>query len=238
MTNELFFRVIFSTLWLIFIANITWIRYSSRESTSKSSIDQTARHEGQLHIVALALFAPFWFGGIILYAILPSWIVFLSIPLPDWFRLIMVGVTALSIPFTLWGYRTLGKNWVHTLDPSKFLRRKKETLVTSGPYRYVRNPIYLGAFTFIMALALVAANWLILLPALVLITIIYAQIGKEELMLIDRFGDEYREYMKRTPRFIPRFRHEHPTQQRKATSTSLTEPQDPSRDRKEKRVLR
>jgi protein-S-isoprenylcysteine O-methyltransferase Ste14 len=120
----------------------------------------------------------------------------------------MVGVSALSIPFTLWGYRTLGKNWVHVLESSKFLERKRETLVTSGPYHYVRNPIYLGSFTFIVALALVASNWLLLLPALVLITIIYAQIGKEELMLIDRFGDKYREYMQRTPRLIPKLRHE------------------------------
>ena len=85
--------------------------------------------------------------------------------------------------------------------------------MTSGPYRYVRNPIYLGAFVFIIALALVAANWLVLLPALALITIIYAQVGKEELMLTDRFGDEYREYMKRTPRFISKPRHEHPRNQ-------------------------
>jgi protein-S-isoprenylcysteine O-methyltransferase Ste14 len=210
-TNELFFRVVFSTLWLVFFGNLAWVRYSSRQSTSKSSIDQTVRHERRLHIVALAPFAPFWFGGIILYAILPSWIMFLAIPLPDWFRLIMVGVAALSIPFTLWGYRTLGENWVHALDPSKFLQRRRDALVTSGPYYYVRNPIYLGAFTFIIALALVAANWLLLLPDLAIITIIYTQIGMEEKMLIARFGDEYREYMKRTPRFIPKFRPEHPT---------------------------
>jgi protein-S-isoprenylcysteine O-methyltransferase Ste14 len=210
-TNELLFRVVFSTLWLIFFGNLAWVRYSSRQSTGKSSIDQTVRHERPLPIVALALFAPFWFGGIILYAILPSWIMFLSIPLPDWFRLIMVGVAALSIPFTFWGYQTLGKNWVHALDPSKFLQRKRDALVTSGPYYYVRNPIYLGAFTFIIALALVAANWLLLLPDIAIITIIYTQIGNEEKMLITRFGDEYREYMKRTPRFIPKFRHEHPT---------------------------
>lgn len=210
-TNELLFRVIFSTLWIIFDANLAWVRYSAREPKSKSSIDQTARHERRLHIVALALFAPVWFGGIILYAILPSWIMFLSILLPDWFRLIMVGVAALSIPFTLWGYRTLGKNWVHALEPSKFLQRKREALVTSGPYHYVRHPIYLGAFTFIISLAFVAANWLLFLSALVVITLFYMQIGKEEAMLIDRFGDEYREYMRRTSRFIPKFRHEHPT---------------------------
>ena len=215
MTNELLFRAIFSTLWIIFIANLTWVRYSARKYTGEQLADQTALHERRLQIVGLALFAPFWFGGLILYSVLPGWIMFLSIPLPDWFRLIMVGVTALSIPFTLWGYRTLGKNWVHALEPSKFLQRKRETLVTRGPYHYVRHPIYLGAFVFIIAQALLAANWFLLLPALAVVTLFYMQIGKEEAMLIDRFGDEYREYMKRTPRFIPKFRYEQPTQQGK-----------------------
>ncbi len=207
-TNDLLFRIVFSALWIIFIANLTWVRYSARERTGKQPITQTAGHERRIHVVALAMFAPFWFGGIILYMLLPSWIMFLSIPLPDWFRLIMGVVAALSIPFTLWGYRTLGKNWVHALEPSKFQRRKGEALVTSGPYHYVRNPIYLGAFTFALSIAFVAANWLTLLPALAIIPPIYGQIGKEEAMLIDRFGVEYREYMKRTPRIIPKLRHE------------------------------
>jgi hypothetical protein len=75
----------------------------------------------------------------------------------------------------------------------------------------VRNPIYLRAFTFMIALALVAANWLILLPALPLIALVYTQIGKKEAMLTARFGDEYREYMKRTRRLIQKFRHQHST---------------------------
>jgi protein-S-isoprenylcysteine O-methyltransferase Ste14 len=206
-TYELLFRVLFTILWIVFISNIIWVRYSLREPKSESSTDRRAQREGRLHLIALALFGPAWFGGTILYIMLPSWIAFLSIPLPDWFRLVLVGITIPSIPFIFWGYRTLGKNWVHALDPSKFLQKERETLVTSGPYRYVRNPIYLGSFVFIITMAFVAANWLLLLPALVLIVIIYGQIGNEEHMLIDRFGDEYREYMKRTPRIIPKPKH-------------------------------
>lgn len=220
-TNELLFRVLFTVLWVIFIGNITRVRYSLREPKSEQPVGQAVKHERELHVVALALFAPFWFGGVILYIFIPSWIMSLSIPLPDWFRMVMAGVTAVGIPFILWAYRTIGKNWVHALDPSRFLQRKEETLVTRGPYRYVRNPIYLGSFAFIVAMALLAANWLLLLPSLVLITIIYLQIPKEELMLTEKFGDEYREYMRRTPRIIPKPRHEHPAQQDR-TLTNLT----------------
>ena len=123
----------------------------------------------------------------------------------------MVCVTALSMPFTLWAFQTLGINWVNALEASQFVRSKDNVLVTNGPYRYVRNPIYLGALIFIIAVGLVAANWLLVISSLVLITVICMQVGKEERMLIDRFGDEYREYMKRTPRFIPKLMREHST---------------------------
>ncbi len=197
------FRALFAILWLFFIANLCWIRYSAwREKTKQT---KTALHASWIHILGLIIFAPFWFGGIILYIFLPAWIAFLSIPLPDWLRFIMVGISAVSIPFILWGYQALGKNWVHALEPSEF-KKDDGTLVTNGPYRYVRNPIYLGSFVFIIAMALVAANWLLLLPALVLICIIYAQIPNEESMLVKKFGDEYRGYMERTPRLIPRLR--------------------------------
>jgi fatty acid desaturase len=91
MANELLFRVLFSILWIVFISNLTWVRNSLREPKSERSNDRTARRESRLLLVALALFAPFWFGGIILYIIIPSWIAFLSIPLPDWFRLVPIG---------------------------------------------------------------------------------------------------------------------------------------------------
>ena len=230
MDVELLFRAIFTILWLVFIANLTAVRLSNydlwktaasrffatlrgvegkpaKAPAARSSGTGTVLQMERFHIVALALFAPFWFGGVILYIFLPGWIAVLSFSLPDWLRFVMAGVAAISIPFTLWGYRALGRNWAHALEPSAFLLKKHDELVTGGPYRYVRNPIYLGCFVFIIALALVAANWLLILPALVIIPIIYAQIPHEELMLAERFGKEYREYMKRTPQLIPKLWH-------------------------------
>jgi protein-S-isoprenylcysteine O-methyltransferase Ste14 len=208
MTNDLFFRVIFCTIWLAFLIYISWIRYSLREPTGKFSIDkhmnEAIRRERRARTIALAMFGPSWFGGIILYAVYPDWMTVFSIPLPDWFRLIMVGVSILSIPFLAWSYHTLGKNWVHGMDPSKFLLKKEHVLVTNGPYRYVRHPLYAASFTFILALAFMTANWLVLLPAVAVTALFYARVGGEEAMLVSTFGDEYCEYMKRTPRFIPK----------------------------------
>ena len=116
----------------------------------------------------------------------------------------MAVLASLSIPLTLVAFQTLGKNWVHVLDSSTFQQRRTATLVTSGPYHYVRHPMYLGGFVFLISQSLVAATWLLFLTALATVALFYSQIGKEERMLIEKFGDEYREYMKRTPKFIPR----------------------------------
>jgi protein-S-isoprenylcysteine O-methyltransferase Ste14 len=206
MTKELFFRVVFSALWLIVFANVGWVSHSAKGPAGK----QTTRHASRLRTAALAL-AVLYFAGAILYALLPGWVMFFSIPLPDWFRVVMVGVAALGILFVSWGYWVLGKNWAPSVSGVK----KDSVLVTAGLYGFVRHPIYSGAFIFLTALSLVTANLLILLPTLALLTLLYASIGEEEAMLVDRFGDEYREYMKRTPRFIPKFRHEYLAQQRK-----------------------
>src|SRR5271157_2899398 len=99
--NELLFRAIFAILWILFLANIAWVRFSLREPRGKRLNNSTAHGEHWFHIAAMALFAPFWFGGIILYILVPGWISFLSFPLPDWFRYLMAGIAAISIPFII-----------------------------------------------------------------------------------------------------------------------------------------
>lgn len=200
MAAELFFRIIFSALWVMFLANVAWVGYLTRAATGK----HVSRRVERWRVVAVALAVPY-FVGVLLYTLLPSWISFLQIPLPDWFRSIIACVAAVGTLFGVWGIRVLGKNWAPSLSGV----RNDTVLVTTGPYSIVRNPIYLGAFVFILSLALVAANWLILLPGLALSVILYTQMGEEEARLIDRFGDAYLEYMKQTPRFIPKFTHKH-----------------------------
>jgi protein-S-isoprenylcysteine O-methyltransferase Ste14 len=64
--------------------------------------------------------------------------------------------------------------------------------------------MYTALFTFFIASSLISANWLFILLAMVTIIGLYTRIGKEEIMMIEKFGDEYRDYMKRTGQFLPR----------------------------------
>ena len=124
---------------------------------------------------------------------------YFAIGLPAWFRLLMVGVVALGTAFFVWALWSLGKNWA----PSTY-GRSDTSLETNGPYRIVRHPIYSGVIVFMVANAFLASNILIILFTIAILAVLYWETGKEEALLIARFGNEYREYMKRTPRFIPK----------------------------------
>lgn len=76
-------------------------------------------------------------------------------------------------------------------------------LVTWGPYRYVRHPSYLGYFLMFLGLVLTWTN-LLAVPSLIAVPGYVAMIDKEEKFLIERFGDEYRQYQERTGRLFPR----------------------------------
>jgi len=64
--------------------------------------------------------------------------------------------------------------------------------------------MYSVIFMFLAALCLVSANWLFAVGSMVAIVVLYRRIDREEAMMIEQFGDEYRSYMKRTGRFVPR----------------------------------
>ncbi|MFQ6085803.1 MAG: isoprenylcysteine carboxylmethyltransferase family protein [Candidatus Bathyarchaeia archaeon] len=103
------------------------------------------------------------------------------------------------LPLFLWVHHTLGKYFSPELE-----LKEQHKLVSRGPYRWVRHPMYSVSFTLFIALSIVSANWLLSLLTVITIISVYARIGKEEAMMVERFGDEYRDYMTRTGRLLPR----------------------------------
>src|SRR5512136_320074 len=95
-----------------------------------------------------------------------------------------------------WSHRALGRNW------SPFLEiRKGHVLVIEGPYRFIRHPMYAAIFLIGIGISLLSANWLVALAYMLPVTIMYlVRVADEEEMMIEQFGNEYREYMQRTGR--------------------------------------
>ena len=99
----------------------------------------------------------------------------------------------------VWTFRCLGKNLTDTV-----VTRQKHTLVTHGPYRWVRHPFYSSAVLVISGNSLAAANWFFFVAGCLMFLLLVIRTRKEEQNLIARFGDDYRNYMQRTGRFVPR----------------------------------
>lgn len=133
------------------------------------------------------------------YLLEPAWMEWSSWPLPDWLRWCGVLVAVPTIWFLYWTLSTLGGNLTDTV-----FTRANHTLVTSGPYRWVRHPFYVALLLLVSAAFLLTANWLIGALGLAVFLLLAVRTPIEEQKLTERFGDEYRRYMARTGRFVPR----------------------------------
>ena len=105
-------------------------------------------------------------------------------------------------PLLFWTFHSLGKNLTDTV-----VTRREHTLVTHGPYRWVRHPFYDVVFLWGLSLSLLTANWLLALLGFSAFAMMVVRTRIEEEKLVERFGDDYRSYMERTGRFLPRVTH-------------------------------
>ncbi len=81
--------------------------------------------------------------------------------------------------------------------------RDRQMLVTDGPYRWVRHPMYTTLLIIYLAYFLMSANWSIGVVGLVYGILIFSIVNMEETTLIEKFGESYRQYMHHSGRFLP-----------------------------------
>src|SRR4029078_1389606 len=108
-----------------------------------------------------------------------------------------------AVPSLLfWTFHSLGKNLTDTV-----VTRRDPTLVTHGPYRWVRHPFYDVVFLWGLSVSLLTANWLLALLGVSAFAMMVVRTRIEEEKLGERFGGEYRTYTERTGRFFPHVTH-------------------------------
>ncbi|WP_144862704.1 protein-S-isoprenylcysteine O-methyltransferase [Mesorhizobium sp. J18] len=103
----------------------------------------------------------------------------------------------------LWVFRKshkeLGRNWSITLEI-----RESHKLVDTGLYARIRHPMYTSFLLMAVGQAFLLANWVAGLAGLVGFAVLFfLRVGKEERMMLEIFGAEYRAYMERTKRIVP-----------------------------------
>lgn len=186
-------------LIIAFIAFAPFAVYGRIRSVTKEKLDRW--QEGAFILFGLRLSGvPVFIGGVA-WMIDPQWMAWSSVPIPVWARWVGVAIVACTGMLVAWTFHNLGKNLTDTV-----VTRQSHTLVTSGPYRYVRHPFYLAFALGLIGGSLAMANWFTLLAGVFPFGFIVARTRIEEEKLIERFGVEYQDYARRVGRFVPRFK--------------------------------
>ena len=196
MDEELLFRYLFVAIYAVFFG--VRIRYR---------IESTRREPEQRHktigtpakFLIIAILG--YFASIVLYLLSNPWTSWSQIALPTWLRWLgVIGATSSTL-LVAWIHRELGRQY-----SAELAIQKEHALVTTGPYARTRHPMYTTLNMFSLSMALTTSNLLVLLFA-ALVVVPFPWIARaEEEMLLETFGEDYREYMERTGRFFPRIR--------------------------------
>jgi len=194
MNDDQLFRLILLAGFVVFMPIGAYHRLKSRTG---EKLDR--RQEGLFILVTLRLVGLAGVAGLIAYFINPACMAWAAVPLPVWLRWTGVGLALIGGLLLVWMFRTLGRNLTDTV-----VTRKQHTLVTNGPYRWVRHPLYSSVAMLTLANFLAAANWFFIVAGCLMFLLLAIRTRKEEENLVARFGDDYRNYMQRTGRFVPR----------------------------------
>ena len=179
------------------------IYHRLRSQASREKLDR--RQEGLFILLTLRPIG--WAGllGLWTFVVNPARMAWSSVPLPVSLRWAGVGLGIVAAALLVWTFRSLGKNLTDTV-----VTRREHTLVTTGPYHFVRHPFYVAAALAMTASSLVTANWFLAITGVLAVSLLVIRTSTEEAHLIKRFGEKYLAYMETTGRFLPRIAHKRP----------------------------
>ena len=195
MNTELIFRIALAVIGTVYTAiRIYYTRLAMQADTN------FFRPRGDLRQLVFGTWGFLNIVPTVIYVVASQQLVWAALPLPSGWRWFGVGLGLVGIFLLLWVHHTLGKNF-----SVPGVIKERQSFVTVGPYRWVRHPMYTALFLVTIVYFLISANWLIGLVWIGwIIGTVASMIRDEEAALIERFGDEYRAYMRRTGCFLPR----------------------------------
>lgn len=195
METETIFRISLPILIIAFALHRGYYvrRFGEETNTLKK------REEGWTSKIA-GLLGLVGFLAVLVYAVNPGLLRWASLPLPLWLRWTGVAIALAGFALLQWAQNTLGKSWS---DTPRMI--KEQALVTDGPYRFIRHPIYTAFLLILGSTLFISANWFVGFAwiGMTLLEVV-SRIGFEENLMLEYFGDQYREYMKRTGRLLPK----------------------------------
>jgi protein-S-isoprenylcysteine O-methyltransferase Ste14 len=193
MSAEPLFRAVAAALLLLVIA----IALPHRLRAHRAGGTPPRREEGAL-FVPLRLAGLVAFGTVIAWIANPAWVAFAAVPLPAWSRWAGAALVVLAAALIAWVFHHLGLNLTDTV-----VVRERATLVTTGPYRFVRHPLYTAMIPALLGLTLLSGNLLAAAAGAIAGALIGRRTRIEEALLVERHGAAYLDYAAGTPRYGP-----------------------------------
>ena len=201
MNTETVFRFAYFVLFLMLAAMRIYFMVKVRRSGGRIMPDEGAiKREGGRGVFVIRVigfFAVMIF--LVMYFLGATWIDVFMFTLPAWLRWVGFCIGVINVAFWTWTQVMLDTQWSAQLQLTK-----GHHLITTGPYARIRHPLYAGMFGWCVALSLLTANWIFVAVCVLFILGLLWRIPKEEQMMIEAFGDQYKAYMQRTGRLFPK----------------------------------
>ena len=171
---------------------VVWMIWALRTKATQFREGTGSRLSYAVFAVAayLMMFDPRTPGRWLRLPILPSW---------PWLEVLGIVITAAGLGFAIWARAYLGGNW-----SSLVTVKVGHELIQSGPYRWVRHPIYSGMILAMLGTAMARAQVRGVIGFILLYLGFYIKSGIEERTMRNTFGKQYDDYSQRTGRILPR----------------------------------
>lgn len=195
--EPLIYRFLVAVLLVVFILHRGFYTRQA-EQLGQTVLTRPDNHPAEKMANLLAL-PTFLITFIYLFA--PTWLSWFAFSWPEWVR--WGGVVFALVGFGLlqWAQITLGRNWS---DTPQFMEGQQ--LVKSGPYAWVRHPIYTAFLLILGSILFISANWLVGgLWVVMTVLAVWARVQVEEGLMMSQFGAGYEAYARQTGRLFPHF---------------------------------
>lgn len=181
-----------STPWLVLLAYWAITAFRVKETQRAEPVWSRLMVLAIVIVAFTILFGPWLQNGPLGDRFLPN--------LP-WVRYLGILLLWTGIGFAIWARHHLGEYW-----SARVTIKVDHKLIDSGPYAFVRHPIYSGILLGLIGTALAVGKWRAVVAFLVVLIVYVLKARREEGMLTEQLGEAYREYKKRTGMLIPRWK--------------------------------
>jgi protein-S-isoprenylcysteine O-methyltransferase Ste14 len=184
-----FYKSFFTVLWVAFL--FYWlIKAIGTKTTQRLEPAGSRVLRAVIFVVAIVLFST--------TRIPVSWLYLQLWPAGLWAFWVGAGVTAAGVFFAVWAREHLGRNW----SGSVTIKQDHE-LITSGPYRAVRHPIYTGILGGMLGTAIALAQVRGFIAVGLIFFSYWVKLRIEEQWMRSQFGEKYAKYAQRTAALVP-----------------------------------